>query len=425
MEVPGRDEMNGLGLQERDGPAPDKSTGPARPVQLTVRNLVKTFASRQEIVQVIKDVSFTIGQGEFFTLLGPSGCGKSTTLRCIAGLERGDRAHIAVAGRVLADTDTGEFVPASDRDFGMVFQSYAIWPHMTVAQNVAFPLQANQRRQKLSRKEIAERVEEALSLVRLDQYGGRIATKLSGGQQQRLALARALVTRPDLLLLDEPLSNLDAGLRDHMRGELRAMQLRTGVTTLYVTHDQAEAFSMSDVIAVMDSGVLVQQGAPRDIYWRPKTAFVATFVGQTNLLSIMRPPVTAGSGIVSVETGIGSLLVNPGSDRPIGPGDSVVIRPEDLQVTIEPPPAGRANVFRGRVRRPTFLGENIELEIEIGGELLMTRQHPRFAFGAGDEVYVELPVDRCVAVSGAAAGVGSHIRGTIGDPATPHKNAAQ
>ena len=182
---------------------------------------------------------------------------------------------------------------------------------------------------------------------------------------------------------------------------------------------------MSDVIAVMDSGVLVQQGAPRDIYWRPSTTFVATFVGQTNLLSVVRPPSQAGSGILSVETSIGPLLVNVASERPIGIGDSVVIRPEDLQVTIEPPPAGRANVFRGRVRRPTFLGENIELEIEIGSELLMTRQHPRFAFGAGDEVYVELPVDRCVAVSGAAAGVGSHNRGTAGEPAAPHKIAVQ
>ena len=424
MEVPGRDEMSDLSSQGKDGSAPG-STGPIRPGQLTVRNLVKTFASRQETVHVIKDVSFTIEPGQFFTLLGPSGCGKSTTLRCIAGLERGDRAHISVSGRVLADTDSGAFVPASDRDFGMVFQSYAIWPHMTVAENVAFPLQANQRRQKLSRKEINDRVEESLNLVRLDHLGGRMATKLSGGQQQRLALARALVTRPDLLLLDEPLSNLDAGLRDHMRSELRAMQLRTGVTTLYVTHDQSEAFSMSDVIAVMDSGVLVQQGAPRDIYWRPSTTFVATFVGQTNLLSVVRPPSNAGSGILSVETSIGPLLVNVASNKPIGPGDSVVIRPEDLQVTIDPPPAGRANVFRGRVRRPTFLGENIELEIEIGSELLMTRQHPRFAFGAGDDVYVELPVDRCVAVSGAAAGVGSHNRGTTGEPAALHKSTVQ
>ncbi|MFN4281716.1 MAG: ABC transporter ATP-binding protein [Alphaproteobacteria bacterium] len=391
--------------------------GPAtvRPGQLTVRNLVKTFASRQETVHVIKDVSFAIEPGQFFTLLGPSGCGKSTTLRCIAGLERGDRAHIAVGGRVLADTDTGEFVPASDRDFGMVFQSYAIWPHMTVAQNVAFPLHANRRRHKLSRREVNERVEEALSLVRLDELGGRSATKLSGGQQQRLALARALVTRPELLLLDEPLSNLDAGLRDHMRGELRAMQRRTGVTTLYVTHDQAEAFSMSDVIAVMDAGVLAQQGPPQDIYWRPSTAFVATFVGQTNLLAVARPPVAAGAGVLSVETSIGPILINADNSRLVGTEGSLVIRPEDLQVTREAPSGGRANVFRGRVRRPTFLGENIELEIDIGNEVLMTRQHPRFAFGAGDEVYVELPVDRCVVVSGVAAGVGSHIRGAVSE----------
>jgi ABC-type Fe3+/spermidine/putrescine transport system ATPase subunit len=176
----------------------------------------------------------------------------------------------------------------------------------------------------------------------------------------------------------------------------------------------------------MDSGVLVQQGAPHDIYWRPRTAFVATFVGQTNLLSVMRAPAPAGTGVVSVETAIGPILVNAENDRSTGAGDSVVIRPEDLQVSVEPPPAGRVNVFRGRVRRPTFLGENIELEIDIRGEVLMTRQHPRFvAFGDGDEVYVELPADRCVVVSGAAAGVGSHIRGVIGEHAGPDKTAAQ
>ena len=355
--------MTDLPLNDQDG-----SARPVRPGQLTVRNLEKAFVSRQEVVQVIKDVSFTIEPGQFFTLLGPSGCGKSTTLRCIAGLERADRGHIAVGGRVLADSETRQFVAASERDFGMVFQSYAIWPHMTVAQNVAFPLHANQRRHKLSRKEIADRVEEALNMVRLDQYGGRIATKLSGGQQQRLALARALITRPEVLLLDEPLSNLDAGLRDHMRSELRAMQLRTGVTTLYVTHDQAEAFSMSDVIAVMDSGILVQQGAPREIYSRPATTFVATFVGRTNLLSVVRPPAQAGTGIVSVETSIGPVLVNAESNRQIGAGNSIVIRPEDLQISTEAPPAGRGNVFLGRVRRPIFLGENVELEIEIRGE---------------------------------------------------------
>jgi iron(III) transport system ATP-binding protein len=402
----------------------DGSAQPVRPGQLTVRNLVKSFASQQEVVQVIKDVSFAIEPGQFFTLLGPSGCGKSTTLRCIAGLERAERGYIAVSGRVLADSETGAFLAASERDFGMVFQSYAIWPHMTVSQNVAFPLHANRRRHKLSRKEIATRVEEALNMVRLDQLSARPATKLSGGQQQRLALARALITRPDLLLLDEPLSNLDAGLRDHMRSELRAMQRRTGVTTLYVTHDQAEAFSMSDVIAVMDSGVLVQQGAPREIYSRPATTFVATFVGRTNLLPILRPPAQTATGPVSVETSIGPVLVNGESNRQIGPGDSVVIRPEDLQISTTAPPAGKRNVFPGRLRRPIFLGENLELEIEIRGEILMSRQHPQTEFGAGDEVYVELPIDRCVVVSGAAAGVGSHIRAAPAEQAAADTTAA-
>ncbi|HET7678650.1 MAG TPA: ABC transporter ATP-binding protein [Xanthobacteraceae bacterium] len=419
MEVPSRDkEMTSLPLKDQDG-----LPQPVRPGQLTVRNLEKTFASRQEVVHVIKDVSFTIEPGQFFTLLGPSGCGKSTTLRCIAGLERADRGTVAVSGRVLADTETGAFLAASERNIGMVFQNYAIWPHMTVAQNVAFPLHANRRRHRFSRKEIAARVEEALAMVRLDQLGGRIATKLSGGQQQRLALARALITRPELLLLDEPLSNLDAGLRDHMRSELRAMQLRTGVTTLYVTHDQAEAFSMSDAIAVMDAGTLIQQGAPREIYSRPATTFVATFVGRTNLLAIARAPAQTGTGVISVETAIGPVLVNVESNRQIALGDSIVIRPEDLQISTEAPPAGRTNVFSGRVRRPVFLGENVELEIEIRGEVLMSRQHPRFVFAAGDEVHVELPIDRCVVVSGAAAGVGSHIRGGPGEHAASDSTA--
>jgi iron(III) transport system ATP-binding protein len=341
-------------------------------------------------------------------------------------LERHERGYIAVSGRVLADSQTREFVPASERGFGMVFQSYAIWPHMTVFQNVAFPLHANRRNHRLSRKEIANRVEEALNVVRLDQLGDRMATKLSGGQQQRLAVARALITRPEVLLLDEPLSNLDAGLRDHMRGELRAMQLRTGVTTLYVTHDQAEAFSMSDVIAIMDSGNLVQQGTPREIYSRPSTAFVATFVGRTNLLSIVRPPapVRAGTGVVSVETGIGPVLVNVERNRQIGQGDSIVIRPEDLQISTQAPASGSGNVYPGRVSQPTFLGENVELEIEVRGEILVSRQHSRFKFAQGDEVYVELPVDRCIVVSGAAAGVGSHIRGAAVEQARLDRNAA-
>ena len=181
---------------------------------------------------------------------------------------------------------------------------------------------------------------------------------------------------------------------------------------------------MSDVIAVMDSGTLIQQGTPRDIYSRPATAFVATFVGRTNLLPVVKPPPQAGAGAVSVETSIGPILVTADSNRPIGPADSIVIRPEDLQISVEAPPAGSSNVFRGRVRRPVFLGENVELEIDIHGELLVGRQHSRLQFAAGDEIYVQLPVDRCVIVSGAAAGVGAHIHRTA-DEAASDKAAAE
>src|SRR5438552_9240906 len=217
-----------------------------------VSDLVKTFADRRDRVRAVDGVSFQIEEGEFYTLLGPSGCGKTTTLRCIAGLERTDGGQIIVDGKIVSSHSPNVFVPPHKRDIVMVFQSYAIWPHMTVFENVAFPLRVS--KQRVPRSEITRRVEAALALVQLEGYGGRMATQLSGGQQQRLALARALVREPKLLLLDEPLSNLDAKLREHMRAELRDIQRRLGVTTIYVTHDQIEALSMSNRIALMEQG---------------------------------------------------------------------------------------------------------------------------------------------------------------------------
>src|SRR5437773_8359090 len=250
---------------------------------LQVTMLRKTFTTERGGVRAVEDVSFTVEEGQFYTLLGPSGCGKTTTLRCVAGLERTDEGRIVVDGRIVSSHSPNVFVPPHKRDIGMVFQSYAIWPHMTVFENVAFPLRVS--KQRVSRSEISRRVEEALSLVELGGYGGRMATQLSGGQQQRLALARALVREPKLLLLDEPLSNLDAKLRERMRFELRELQRRLRITTLYVTHDQIEALSMSNVIAVMNAGVIVQEGAPREIYLQPKSKFVANFIGSTNQLA--------------------------------------------------------------------------------------------------------------------------------------------
>ena len=249
---------------------------------LTVRGLTKTYATADGGFQALKGIDFDVPQGGFYTLLGESGCGKSTTLRCVAGLEEPDGGSISIGGEVVADPERGVQVPAFERDIGLVFQSYAIWPHMDVFANVAYPLRV--RRPRVAAADIKAQVMEALRLVGMEDYANRQATKLSGGQQQRVAFARALVRRPKLLLLDEPLSNLDAKLREQMRFELQELISRTGVTTLYVTHDQSEALAMSDTVAVMAGGRIAQSGAPRDVYGRPDNRTVANFLGSANFL---------------------------------------------------------------------------------------------------------------------------------------------
>ena len=248
---------------------------------LSVKSLYTEYASEHgEVVKAAQDVSFEVPEGKLFTLLGPSGCGKTTTLRSIAGLEKPTSGEIEVAGRAVYSSSRGIFVAPNKRNFGMVFQSYAIWPHMDVFHNVSFPLEVR----KLGKREIDQKVMRVLSAVQLDHLVERDATKLSGGQQQRLALARALVMEPPLLLLDEPLSNLDAKLRDAMRTELKRLQREFNLTTVYVTHDQSEALSLSHEIAVMSDGRIVQVGTPRQIYEQPTNRFVANFVGQTNFV---------------------------------------------------------------------------------------------------------------------------------------------
>src|SRR5215831_18346828 len=246
---------------------------------LEVRNLVKIFGK----LTAVDNVSFKVEQGEVVTLLGPSGCGKTTTLRMVAGFEKPNAGEVEIAGRVVVATNRRINVPPERRGIGMVFQSYAIWPHMTVAENVAFPF-AVARDRRFSRAEVEQAVDRALAAVDLAGYRDRPATRLSGGEQQRVAVARAIVRQPRLLLLDEPLSNLDAQLRDEMRSELKRLQGEIGITTVYVTHDQAEAFALSDRIAVINSGRIAQIGTPDDVYFRPADAFVARFVGATNLL---------------------------------------------------------------------------------------------------------------------------------------------
>lgn len=356
---------------------------------LTVRGLRKVYQDRSQQVLAVDGVSFEIKEGAFYTLLGPSGCGKTTTLRCVAGLERHDAGVIQLGSEVLSSSETRSFQPPHKRDIGMVFQSYAIWPHMSVFDNVAFPLKASGAR--LSRESIKARVSEALSGVQLGGYEGRNATQLSGGQQQRLALARALVRRPRLLLLDEPLSNLDARLRDQMRSEIREIQRSLGITTMYVTHDQAEALSMSDVIAVLSGGRIVQEGPPDEIYRFPATRFVAEFVGSANFIE----------GIV-LTTGNTATVRGPFGDfeaitrHQVSPGErvTVCVRPENVEHVNNDPP-DRSNTFAGTVEHLSFLGEVFDARVRVGTFSLIVRAHPSSGIAEGHKVTLRLPPEAC------------------------------
>lgn len=363
---------------------------------IEVKGLVKSFADGANArVAAVNHVSFTVEEGRFYTLLGPSGCGKTTTLRCIAGLEKPDEGEITVSGTRVFSSSGGAFVPAYKRAIGMVFQSYAIWPHLTVLENVAFPLRVS--RERIGNDEIRKRVREALEQVEMGSLEERMATQLSGGQQQRLALARALVRRPQVLLLDEPLSNLDAKLRERMRVELRELQRRLRITTLYVTHDQIEALSMSNTIAVMSSGVIVQEGSPREIYLQPKTQFVAQFIGSTNQLTGQLGASDGGVGVVN--TPLGNIRCAVTSELAAGAEVTVVVRPESIVLHRENP--GRhTNVLEGKIAAAMFLGEYVECTVELGPLVFRTRQPHTFEGRRGEAIWVELPPGECLALPG-------------------------
>jgi iron(III) transport system ATP-binding protein len=351
-----------------------------------------------EIVKAAQDVAFEVPEGKLFTLLGPSGCGKTTTLRSIAGLERPRVGEIAVNDRVVYSSSKGIFIAPNRRGFGMVFQSYAIWPHMNVFQNAAFPLEVGGK--KYSRQEIRDKVMRVLTAVQLEHLADREATKLSGGQQQRLALARALVMEPALLLLDEPLSNLDAKLRHHLRFELKRLQRELKITTVYVTHDQSEALALSHEIAVMSEGRIRQVGTPRQIYERPNSAFVADFVGSTNFLdgAVLGPDV--GEQRYRVRTEIGDLSVL--ATETFRPDDKVLIsvRPEDVELS-EDRPQRANNVWQGIVDQKVFLGEVLDFQVKVGERVLLSRQHPSLRTPIGNPIYVQLDPEKCVALKAA------------------------
>ena len=367
---------------------------------LRVVNLVKKYDTKgSEPAGGVFDVSFEAKAGEMFTLLGPSGCGKTTTLRSIAGLERPDAGAISLFGQTLFDSAGARSVPMYDRDIGMVFQSYAIWPHMSVFENAAYPLRV-MRRKKPSRAEIDKRVTRVLAMVGLVDYRDRSATLLSGGQQQRLALARALVREPKLLLLDEPLSNLDAQLREQMRGELKRIQAEWGVTTIYVTHDQAEAMAISDRIAVMNRGRVAQLGRPEEIYDTPNSEFVAHFIGKTNLFrGRLEQAVKPGQSAV-VQSDIGRVVCQFAGANPAGAVVSFVVRPENVGISRSTESQlAKQNTFEGQIASRVYLGDVAEYAINIAGKCkLLARGRPTEALGAGDRVVVSLPVERTIAM---------------------------
>jgi len=360
---------------------------------LSVDTLVKAYRAREGegVAPALRGVSFSVREGDFFTLLGPSGCGKTTMLQCVAGLEIPDSGQIVMGGTVVYSGADRILVPANRRDLGMVFQSYAIWPHMTVSENVAFPLTHGNRR--VGAAEVKARTQRALERVQLGHLGDRPAPLLSGGQQQRVALARALVHEPRLLLLDEPLSNLDAKLRDLMRVELRALVKSLGITTVFVTHDQIEAMGMSDQIAVMREGRIIQTGAPREVYLHPTSAFTADFMGRSNLV--------AGTlaGGTTVMTGIGPVRCAGVPEGMRGGAEVlVVVRPQAVLIHDAADGAGRSNCVSAKVTAVTFLGDVVEAECMVGAVPLKLLLDPYTRVEPGLEVVIELPPERCVVV---------------------------
>ena len=366
---------------------------------LSVTALNTEYPSRKgPPVKAAQDVTFEIPEGKLFTLLGPSGCGKTTTLRSIAGLERPVSGEIQVAGRVIYSSQAGIFVPPNKRGFGMVFQSYAIWPHMNVFRNAAFPLEVGSN--KLTRLQIRDKVTRVLAAVGLDELADRDATKLSGGQQQRLALARALVMEPKLLLLDEPLSNLDAKLRERMRFELKRIQRELGLTTVYVTHDQSEALALSHEIAVMKDGKIVQIGSPREIYERPRTKFVADFIGATNFLEGRVVSTDSNQNSLLVSTALGRLKVR--ADGPIAANTAVVIsvRPEDVELSEQAPAKGDPyNLCVGTVDQKVFLGEYVDFQIKVGETVILSRAHSSIRTPIGDRIHLRINPEKCASIA--------------------------
>jgi len=351
-------------------------------MNIRLQDIVKRFGA----LEAVSHVSLDIRDGELFTLLGPSGCGKTTILRLIGGFHKPDGGQIYFGDREVSA------IPPYERNIGMVFQNYALWPHMTIFDNVAYGLKIK----KTARAELAERVNRALSLVHLTGLEARYPGQLSGGQQQRVALARALVLNPDVLLLDEPLSNLDAKIRQQVRAEIRKLQKDLAITAIYVTHDQEEALALSDRIAVINQGKLQQLGPPRDLYQRPRNAFVADFIGINNLIAGEVKDVREAEGWMAVETRFGVLKCLCEGRFKAGDPCKVTVRPEVASICESDEPSDDSNLIAGKVAFASYIGNTIRYDIELDAETVfkVDVQNPwnRKSFPLEEKVHVRFPV---------------------------------
>jgi iron(III) transport system ATP-binding protein len=354
---------------------------------IEIRNLFKRFKK----VVAVNHIELEVNEGEMLTLLGPSGCGKTTTLRCIAGLEKPEEGDIIIDGKPMLSQG---FVEPSKRGIGMVFQNYAVWPHMKVYKNIVYGLKI----QKIPKKSIKERAQQVLELVGLDGLEERYPGQLSGGQQQRVALARALVGNPKVLLLDEPLSNLDAKLREELRFEIKSLVRRMDITSVYVTHDQAEAMVISDRIAVMDSGNVVQIGTPQEIYDKPANRFVADFIGTMNFMAGEVLQVLDDTEAVYVRTEFSDkMLCKTPSIKATARGEEVFasIRPEDVEVFAEPP-QDKENMFKGTIAHKAYLGNFLYYFVSVNGTMIRVQAPHNLPREEGDEIYLFLNPEKCM-----------------------------
>jgi iron(III) transport system ATP-binding protein len=349
---------------------------------IDIANLRKYYIRRNGTpVRAIDDISLSIGGGEFIVLLGPSGCGKTTLLRCLAGLETPDAGKITVGGRVVFDASSSMLVPPEHRRIGMMFQSYALWPHMTVYENIRFPL----RMQAVDKATAAQKISRVLEMMHIADLMQQYPNQLSGGQQQRVALARAMVCSDNLILFDEPLSNVDAKVREHLRTELGVMQKHLGFTAIYVTHDQDEAMALADRIVVLDGGRISQCGAPHDVYSNPRDVQVADFVGSANFFD---GEISRGDGLCTVETPLGSIQVPEERIRSRQATATVMSRPERWKVNVDPAQAGQC--WQGTVRLITHLGPHTDYIIAINGRDIRIRDYNAQSLAIGDSVWCSI-----------------------------------